>query len=34
LHDNTKVQDRIEEILPDLLAGIQEKGLKFGVISA
>lgn len=34
LHDNIKVQDRIEEILPDLLAGIQEKGLKFGVISA
>lgn len=34
LHDNHKVIDRIHELLPQLVQGIQKKGLKFEVISA
>ena len=32
LHDNEKVESRLKEILPELVAIIREKGLEFGII--
>ncbi|MGJ8661179.1 MAG: polysaccharide deacetylase family protein [Bacteroidota bacterium] len=34
LHDNDRFEDRVKEILPKLLDIIEEKGLKFSLISA
>jgi peptidoglycan-N-acetylglucosamine deacetylase len=33
VHDNQKVSDRIQELLPQLVTRIQQKGLKFEIIS-
>lgn len=34
LHDNEKVAERLQELLPKLIVCIREKGLQFAAISA
>lgn len=34
VHDNVKVEDRLKELLPELIRMLKEKGFRFGIISA
>ena len=34
VHDNEKVEERLKELLPELVRNIREKGLNFKTISA